>query len=185
MTNHKKPLNVKLPPSLPPINPSSQRRKTSTHEFSQPRQKSTDENLVDNDDLADHDKRRKDAFPYQDRPGEAPTHGEAAQDGPATTAETDTNDHVTQQGPDRKSIQQKQTADTYMECLQTATVTSFVINVVTGVSCQGTSGNGVEQLQNISYAEDISGANRFAPPVPWLSTRTMAIGSLENQRIRL
>ena len=87
----------------------------STHEFSLPTQKSTDESLVDNDDLADHDKRRKDALPYQDRPGEAPTHGEAAQDGLVTTAETDTNDHVTQQGPDRKSIQQKQTADTYME----------------------------------------------------------------------
>ncbi|CAD6592556.1 MAG: hypothetical protein ASARMPRED_006403 [Alectoria sarmentosa] len=237
MINHKKPLKVKLPPSLPPINPSSQRRKRqssilpqpatkphqpsycyapyrlreecqerhvariadgvadeeealsrsenddtrSTHEFSLPTQKSTDESLVDNDDLADHDKRRKDALPYQDRPGEAPTHGEAAQDGLVTTAETDTNDHVTQQGPDRKSIQQKQTADTYMEvslsrgyCLQTATAISFVMNVVTGVSYQGTSANGVEQFQNISYAEDTSGANPFAPPVSYLPTRSMA-----------
>ncbi|CAF9943801.1 MAG: hypothetical protein ALECFALPRED_001343, partial [Alectoria fallacina] len=40
---------------------------------------------------------------------------EADQDGPATAAETDTNYHVTQQGPDRKCIQQKQMADMYME----------------------------------------------------------------------
>ena len=35
------------------------------------------------------------------------------------------------------------------------------------VSYRGTSANGVEQFQNIFYAEDTSGSNRFAPPVPY------------------
>ena len=36
MINHKKPLKVKLPPSLPPINPSSQRRKRQSSILPQP-----------------------------------------------------------------------------------------------------------------------------------------------------
>ena len=52
--------------------------------------------------------------------------------------------------------------------LQTAAPTPFVTNAHTGISYQGTSADGVEQFQNIFYAEDTSGANRFAPPVPYL-----------------
>ena len=54
--------------------------------------------------------------------------------------------------------------------LQTAANTSFVTNPDTGVSYQGTSADGVDQFQSIFYAEDTSGANRFAPPVPYLPT---------------
>ena len=54
--------------------------------------------------------------------------------------------------------------------LQTAAPTPFVTNSHTGVSYQGTSTDGVEQFQSIFYAEDTSGANRFAPPVPYLPT---------------
>ena len=53
-------------------------------------------------------------------------------------------------------------------CLQTVAAIPFVTNVATGVSYQGTSADGIEQFQNISYAQDTSGANRFAPPVPYL-----------------
>ena len=43
--------------------------------------------------------------------------------------------------------------------------TPYVRNARTGVSYRGTSTNGVEHFQNIFYAEDTSGSNRFAPPV--------------------
>ena len=46
----------------------------------------------------------------------------------------------------------------------------FVTNSITGVSYHGTSLSEVEQFQNIAYAEDTSGPNRFAPPVPYLPT---------------
>lgn len=42
--------------------------------------------------------------------------------------------------------------------------TPYVRNAHTGVSYRGTSINGVEHFQNIFYAEDTSGPNRFAPP---------------------
>ena len=60
-------------------------------------------------------------------------------------------------------------------CLQTVAANPFVTNALTGISYQGTSADGVEQFQNISYAEDTSGANRFAPPVPYLPTRGSTI----------
>ena len=47
----------------------------------------------------------------------------------------------------------------------------IVFNANTGISYQGSSAGGVEQFQNIFYAEDTSGINRFAPPVPYLPTR--------------
>ena len=37
----------------------------------------------------------------------------------------------------------------------------------TGVSYRGTSVKGVEHFQNIFYANDTSGSNRFAPPIPY------------------
>lgn len=39
----------------------------------------------------------------------------------------------------------------------------------TGVSYRGTFSNGVEQFQNIFYAEDTSGSNRSVPPIPYVS----------------
>ena len=47
--------------------------------------------------------------------------------------------------------------------------TSFVVVEDTShkFSYRGTSRNGVENFQNIFYAEDTSGRNRFAPPVPY------------------
>ena len=42
-----------------------------------------------------------------------------------------------------------------------------VTNPRTGVSYRGTIADGVEHFQNIFYAEDTSGLNRFAPPVPY------------------
>ena len=45
--------------------------------------------------------------------------------------------------------------------------TPYVRNARTGVSYRDISINGVEHFQNIFYAEDTSGANRFAPPVPY------------------
>ncbi len=45
--------------------------------------------------------------------------------------------------------------------------TPYVRNARTGVSYRGTSTNGIEHFQNIFYAEDTSGPNRFAPPVPY------------------
>lgn len=42
-----------------------------------------------------------------------------------------------------------------------------VTNTRTGVSYQGTATNGIEHFQNIFFAEDTSGSNRFAPPVPY------------------
>lgn len=52
--------------------------------------------------------------------------------------------------------------------LRVVAPTPFVTNYHTGVSYQGTSADGVEQFQSIFYAEDTSGTNRFAPPVPYL-----------------
>lgn len=43
--------------------------------------------------------------------------------------------------------------------------TVSITNVHSGVSYRGTLVNGVEHYQNIFYAEDTSGSNRFAPPV--------------------
>lgn len=45
--------------------------------------------------------------------------------------------------------------------------TPYVRNARTGVSYRGTITNGIEHFQNIFYAEDTSGSNRFAPPVPY------------------
>ena len=59
--------------------------------------------------------------------------------------------------------------------LRTAAPIPFVTNSHTGVSYQGTSADGVEQFQSIFYAEDTSGANRFAPPVPYLPKRGSTI----------
>lgn len=56
-------------------------------------------------------------------------------------------------------------------CLQTVAAIPFVTNAGTGVSYQGTSADGIEQFQSIFYAEDTSGANRFAPPVPYTPER--------------
>ncbi len=44
----------------------------------------------------------------------------------------------------------------------------FVTNKATSISYQGTSADGVDQFQGISFGEDTSGANRFAPPKPYL-----------------
>ena len=49
--------------------------------------------------------------------------------------------------------------------------TPVVTNSYTGVSYRGTAGNGVEHFQNIFYAEDTSGSNRFAPPVTFTPSR--------------
>lgn len=38
---------------------------------------------------------------------------------------------------------------------------------INGVSYRGLTMNGVDHFQNIFYAEDTSGPNRFAPPVPY------------------
>ena len=43
----------------------------------------------------------------------------------------------------------------------------IVTNTRIGVSYRGIIENGIEHFQNIFYAEDTSGANRFAPPVPY------------------
>ena len=43
----------------------------------------------------------------------------------------------------------------------------IVTNTRTGVTYRGITVNGIEHFQNIFYAEDTSGANRFAPPVPY------------------
>ena len=59
--------------------------------------------------------------------------------------------------------------------LQTTVAIPFVTNSRTGVSYQGTSADEVEQFQSIFYAEDTSGANRFAPPVPYLPSRGSTI----------
>lgn len=45
--------------------------------------------------------------------------------------------------------------------------TPIVHNQRTGVSYRGSASNGVEHYQNIFYAKDTSGANRFAPPIPY------------------
>ena len=46
--------------------------------------------------------------------------------------------------------------------------TPVVTNPHTKISYRGTATNYVEHFQNIFYAEDTSGRNRFAPPVPYL-----------------
>ena len=57
-------------------------------------------------------------------------------------------------------------------CLQTvAAAGPLVTSNRTGISYRGTSASNVEQFQNIFYASDTSGANRFAPPVPYLPRR--------------
>ena len=43
--------------------------------------------------------------------------------------------------------------------------TPIVTNSRTGISYRGASVNGIDHFQNIFYAEDTSGSNRFAPPV--------------------
>ena len=47
------------------------------------------------------------------------------------------------------------------------TSTPYVRNARIGISYRGTSTNGIEHFQNIFYAEDTSGSNRFALPVPY------------------
>ena len=44
----------------------------------------------------------------------------------------------------------------------------IVSNDRSKVSYRGTYANGIEQFQNIFYAEDTSGSNRFAPPIPYV-----------------
>ncbi|KAL8721303.1 MAG: hypothetical protein Q9181_007741 [Wetmoreana brouardii] len=53
----------------------------------------------------------------------------------------------------------------------------IVRDVRTGVSYRGTFSNGVEQFQNIFYAEDTSGSNRFAPPVPYMPARVFGFAT--------
>ena len=53
----------------------------------------------------------------------------------------------------------------------------IVLNANTGISYQGSSAGGVEQFQNIFYAKDTSGINRFAPPVPYLPTRGSTVNA--------
>jgi len=48
-----------------------------------------------------------------------------------------------------------------------AAASPLVTNKKTSISYQGTSAEGVDQFQNIFFAHDTSGANRFAPPVPF------------------
>ncbi len=43
----------------------------------------------------------------------------------------------------------------------------YVTNSRTGVAYRGKVADGVEHFQSIFYAEDTSGPNRFAPPVPY------------------
>lgn len=52
-------------------------------------------------------------------------------------------------------------------CSISSTTSPYVKNVHIGVSYRGTSANGVDHFQNIFYAQDTSGASRFAPPVPY------------------
>ena len=47
----------------------------------------------------------------------------------------------------------------------------YVTNIHTNVSYQGTSTDGIDHFQNIFYAKDTSGPNRFAPPVPYQPPR--------------
>lgn len=42
-----------------------------------------------------------------------------------------------------------------------------VVNKYNDITYLGTSSDGVEQFQNIRFAEDTSGANRFEPPKPF------------------
>ena len=49
--------------------------------------------------------------------------------------------------------------------------TPIVTNSHTGIAYRGTSVNGIEHFQNIFYAEDTSGLNRFAPPVTFAPPR--------------
>ena len=49
--------------------------------------------------------------------------------------------------------------------------TPVVTNRHTGVSYRGTAVKGIEHFQNIFYAEDTSGLNRFAPPVTFIPPR--------------
>ena len=58
-------------------------------------------------------------------------------------------------------------------CLQVVAAAAgpIVLNANTGVFYNGTSAGGVDQFQNIFYAKNTTGINRFAPPVPFLPTR--------------
>ena len=51
----------------------------------------------------------------------------------------------------------------------------FVTDSRTGISYRGNSVSGVEHFQNIFYAEDTSGTNRFAPPVAFTPPRGTVI----------
>lgn len=49
--------------------------------------------------------------------------------------------------------------------------TPLVTNLRTGVSYRGKSVDGIDHFQDIFYAEDTSGSNRFAPPVTFTPPR--------------
>ena len=53
--------------------------------------------------------------------------------------------------------------------------TPVVTNMHTGVSYRGTAVKDVEHFQNIFYAEDTSGLNRFAPPVSFTPPRGVVL----------
>lgn len=55
----------------------------------------------------------------------------------------------------------------------------FVTNQRTGVSYRGTSVDGVEHFQNIFYAGDTSGPNRFAPPIPYTPASGTTVDATE------
>ena len=48
---------------------------------------------------------------------------------------------------------------------------AFVTDARTNVSYQGVSNNGVDSFLNIPFGQDTSGAGRFAPPKPFISSR--------------
>lgn len=53
--------------------------------------------------------------------------------------------------------------------------TPYVTNTSTRVSYRGKSTNGIEHFHYIFYAEDTSGSNRFALPVPYTPPRGATI----------
>ncbi len=56
-----------------------------------------------------------------------------------------------------------------------SSTTAIVCNKQTGVSYRGIAVSGVEHFQNIFYAEDTSGNNLFAPPVPSLPAPSVTV----------
>lgn len=54
-----------------------------------------------------------------------------------------------------------------------------VRDLKTEVAYRGITRNGVEHFQNIFYAEDTSGPNRFAPPVPYRPQRGAVIDATQ------